>query len=223
MPSAHRGTDALGDRFSSVEDLLGSPYNDTLSGDAATNRLYGGSGHDQIFGRDGNDTLYGGVGNDVLVGGRGSDLFYGGSGRDVVSHSGANAAVGADLTRPDRNFGDARGDRYVEIEDLGGTIYHDRLGGNAASNRLSGGDGNDTLEGYGAADLLYGGAGFDLASMPMPRAAFWPALPSLWPTRVTRAVTAIPASRDCRVRPMAMTCAAPAWPIFCRDLAAMTR
>ena len=163
-PSAHRGTDALGDRFSRVEDLLGGPYNDTLSGDAATNRLYGGSGHDQIFGRDGNDTLYGGVGNDVLVGGRGSDLFYGGSGRDGVSHSGARAAVGADLTRPNRNFGDARGDRYVEIEDLGGTNYHDRLGGNAASNRLSGGDGDDTLQGYGGADLLYGGAGFDLAS-----------------------------------------------------------
>lgn len=163
-PLTHRGTDALGDRFVSVEDLLGSLRNDTLLGDAVANRLYGGSGHDCLFGRDGNDTLYGGVGNDMLVGGRGSDLFYGGIGRDVVSHSASSAAVGADLTRPDRNFGDARGDRYAEIEDLGGTIYHDRLGGNAASNRLSGGSGNDTLQGYGAADRLYGGAGFDLAS-----------------------------------------------------------
>jgi Ca2+-binding RTX toxin-like protein len=164
LPSSNRGADALGDRFNSIEDLLGSGLNDTLLGDSSRNKLYGGAGHDQIFGSDGNDTLWGGVGDDVLAGGRGADLLHGGTGRDRVSYGSASAGVGADLSRPDRNFGEALGDRYVEIEDLSGSAYHDRLSGTAAANRIYGGAGDDTLQGYGGADLLDGGDGFDLAS-----------------------------------------------------------
>lgn len=164
VPSSNRGTDALGDHFTSIEDLLGSGLNDTLLGDANRNRLFGGAGHDQILGREGNDTLWGGAGDDVLAGGRGADLLHGSTGRDLASYSNASAAVGADLSRPDRNFGEALGDRYVEIEDLSGSAFHDRLSGTSAANRIYGGAGHDTLQGYGGADLLYGGDGFDLAS-----------------------------------------------------------
>lgn len=164
QPTTNRGTDALGDRYDSIEDLIGSSFNDTLLGDAGANRLYGGSGVDLLYGGDGNDSLYGGLGDDLIYGGRGADLFHGSSGRDRVSHAGATAGVGADLLRPDRNYGEARGDRYTEIEDLTGSAHADSLGGSASANRLYGGAGDDTLQGRGGADLLYGGDGVDLAS-----------------------------------------------------------
>ncbi|HEX6012449.1 MAG TPA: M10 family metallopeptidase C-terminal domain-containing protein, partial [Geminicoccaceae bacterium] len=43
-------------------------------------------------------------------------------------------------------------DRLSGIEDLGGTIYGDRLAGNAVANRLDGEDGADELVGRGGAD-----------------------------------------------------------------------
>lgn len=56
------GSDAL----LSIENLVGSNYNDTLTGNAANNKLNGGAG---------NDRLIGGAGKDVLVGGSGNDIF----------------------------------------------------------------------------------------------------------------------------------------------------
>ena len=51
------GGDATGDRLRAIEAVIGSPGNDTLTGDAADN------------------TLAGGPGSDTLVGGRGNDAF----------------------------------------------------------------------------------------------------------------------------------------------------
>jgi Ca2+-binding RTX toxin-like protein len=48
------------------ENVIGSIYNDTITGDAAKNSLNGGAG---------NDILAGGLGSDILVGGSGSDIF----------------------------------------------------------------------------------------------------------------------------------------------------
>ena len=58
---------AEGDRFTSIEEILGSDYNDIITGDAYDNFLYGGG--------DGDDILIGGAGNDVLHGGDGDDIF----------------------------------------------------------------------------------------------------------------------------------------------------
>ena len=62
-----RFADAEGDIYVSIENVYGTPYNDTLTGNDADNVL---------FGRDGNDTLYAlGAGSDLLVGGSGSDIY----------------------------------------------------------------------------------------------------------------------------------------------------
>ncbi|HLF97304.1 MAG TPA: DUF4347 domain-containing protein [Methylococcaceae bacterium] len=56
------GTDTL----RSIEHLVGSAYNDILTGSRRGNQLDGGAG---------DDTLSGGLGKDTLIGGQGEDLF----------------------------------------------------------------------------------------------------------------------------------------------------
>ncbi len=73
------GTDTL----NSVENLIGSAYGDTLTGDGNANHISGGAGADTISGGGGIDTLTGGQGNDILTGGGGIDTFTWAS-RDLV-------------------------------------------------------------------------------------------------------------------------------------------
>ncbi|MHC2145138.1 retention module-containing protein [Pseudomonas sp. 210_17 TE3656] len=78
------GTDTL----SGIENLIGSDYNDSLTGDGNANLLRGGLGNDALNGGGGNDVLIGGSGNNTLTGGDGNDIFLwqqGNSGRDVVT------------------------------------------------------------------------------------------------------------------------------------------
>lgn len=69
-----RGGDADGDILLSVENILGSSHNDTIT--AFWNGL-------TIDGQGGNDTLRGGFGRDHLTGGAGSDRLTGGFGDDT--------------------------------------------------------------------------------------------------------------------------------------------
>ncbi|WP_053154817.1 retention module-containing protein [Pseudomonas sp. Pf153] len=78
------GTDTLG----SIENLVGSNFNDTLTGNGGNNRIDGGLGHDVLNGGGGDDILIGGLGNNTLTGGSGADTFQwqaGNSGHDVVT------------------------------------------------------------------------------------------------------------------------------------------
>jgi Ca2+-binding RTX toxin-like protein len=70
------------DTFVGVENLIGSAFNDELTGDALANRLDGVNGNDTIFGLGGNDALLGGNGNDVERGGDGNDGLFTGPGND---------------------------------------------------------------------------------------------------------------------------------------------
>ena len=78
------GAYALGDQFTSIEQIKGSRYNDLLTGDAAANKLEGGAGNDILIGGGGGDNLIGGVGHDILIGGEGYDQLYGGAGDDIL-------------------------------------------------------------------------------------------------------------------------------------------
>jgi VCBS repeat-containing protein len=76
------GTDTL----ISIENLSGSGFADTLTGNVGDNSIWGDAGNDTIRGGDGNDTLYGGAGVDTLYGEAGADLFFlqAGLGNDTV-------------------------------------------------------------------------------------------------------------------------------------------
>lgn len=56
-------------------NIVGSDFDDILSGNSGNNRLSGGDGKDRIDGGKGNDTLNGGLGADTLTGGKGNDVF----------------------------------------------------------------------------------------------------------------------------------------------------
>ncbi|MCJ8057317.1 type I secretion C-terminal target domain-containing protein [Shinella curvata] len=75
--------EAKGDTYTSIENLRGTNFNDSLVGNDARNRLDGGSGNDQMFGMNADDTLVGGEGSDKLVGGLGADQLFGGFGADT--------------------------------------------------------------------------------------------------------------------------------------------
>ncbi|WP_407655967.1 calcium-binding protein, partial [Magnetovibrio blakemorei] len=57
------------------ENVSGSFYADTITGNSADNVLYGREGADTIDGGEGNDILIGGSGNDTLTSGAGMDIF----------------------------------------------------------------------------------------------------------------------------------------------------
>ncbi|MBU1788964.1 MAG: type I secretion C-terminal target domain-containing protein, partial [Alphaproteobacteria bacterium] len=69
------GGDAQGDTYSGIENIMGSNFADTLTGDALANILYGLDGADTLSGLGGADTLIGGAGQDTLTGGDGADTF----------------------------------------------------------------------------------------------------------------------------------------------------
>ena len=147
------GGHAAGDTLGSIENVIGSGFNDTLIGDSGNNVLSGLSGTDSITGNAGQDTIIGGAGADSLFGGGGADTAdYSASG------SGVNVNISDLLTE---TGGDAQGDLLVSIENLIGSNSADILTGTASSNVLSGLGGDDTITGGLGNDIISGGDGSD--------------------------------------------------------------
>jgi Ca2+-binding RTX toxin-like protein len=72
------GTDVI----QNVEHVIGSPANDTLSGDNADNVIWGGAGDDAIAGDAGDDCEFGNDGNDTFDENEGTSTAQGGTGTD---------------------------------------------------------------------------------------------------------------------------------------------
>jgi Ca2+-binding RTX toxin-like protein len=118
-PASNTGA-AAGDIYISIENLRGTNFNDTLTGD-------------------GN--------NNVLEGGLGSNTLNGGGGFDTAGYEHATGAVTVSLAVSGPQItGGAGTDTLVNIEGLRGSSFNDTLMGNG-SGVLEGGPGNDTLTG----------------------------------------------------------------------------
>jgi Ca2+-binding RTX toxin-like protein len=145
------GTDTL----VSIENVQGSQFDDTITGDNNNNTLNG---------EDGDDTLNGGEGDDFLSGGAGNDTIDGGVGFDNLAFFGAFSGVTVNLgaaTNQVSNDGSGGFDTAVNIEGVFGSGSDDNITGNADANSLSGWFGNDTLNGEGGNDNLNGEDGDD--------------------------------------------------------------
>lgn len=137
-----------------LENLTGSAFNDTLTGNALGNVIIGLAGNDAINGGAGADTLIGGPGNDSYTVDDSADVVIeaAGEGTDKVTAS-AGFVLGAEienLTLTGAAAIDGTGNALANV-----------LTGNGAANRLYGMAGNDRLDGGAGADWLAGGPGND--------------------------------------------------------------
>lgn len=163
------------DTLSSIENAVGSAYNDVIHGSAGANLLQGGNGRDNIQGWAGNDTLEGGLDDDLIFGGDGDDIIHGGDGDDKSLWSGGVKLYDGGLyggAGNDTIYGDGgndviygeSGDDEIHGGDGDDIIYADYQAPDASdgSDIVYGDAGNDTIVGSGGDDDLYGGDGNDL-------------------------------------------------------------
>lgn len=172
--------------LSNIENVSGTQYADTITGNGSDN------------------TIWGGLGNDSIAGGAGNDLIDF-SGYSTNSAAATSSGVTLYLAAADLNF-DGSNDAatlnqsqvsyipsapagapttiFLEtlsgFENISGTGFNDKIAGDGNANSLygiggndiirsgggndylSGGDGSDTLYGDAGADTLYGGNGDDI-------------------------------------------------------------
>lgn len=125
------GGDAEGDTLIGIHGLVGSAFNDHLTG---------------------------GPGDDVLAGGLGADVLVGGGGNDTADYSSSLVAMTVNLAAGTASDGDTlSGISNV----IGAALASNTLIGDANNNTLTGGAGNDIIDGGAGADVMIGGLGND--------------------------------------------------------------
>ena len=124
-----QGLDQFGGEF---ENVTGSSFADTLSGNFAANVLRGDKG------------------DDVLDGRPGADELHGEEGSDTASYATSEAGVNVDLAQTSQPTDN---DKFFGIDNLIGSPLADTLAGNAGPNRIEARDGvGDRVSCGGGAD-----------------------------------------------------------------------
>jgi Ca2+-binding RTX toxin-like protein len=127
------GTGDGTDEVFAVENLIGSPFDDTLVGDGGRNTIDGLAG---------------------------DDVLDGAAGIDTVSFAASAMGVSANLTTGVATA-DGR-DVLSGFEDLIGSLFSDSLVGDSGPNTIYGVDGSDAVDGAAGDDRLDGGDGNDI-------------------------------------------------------------
>lgn len=177
LVSGGTGGEAAGDSFVGVENVNGSNFGDSISGDAGANRLFGDSGNDTLKGGGGaddlsgggdNDTLSGEDGDDRLNGGTGADSMIGGAGNDAYEVNEAGDRVsedggsGIDTVRSLVSFSLSGPNVAGTVENLTLVGFADiDATGNAGANTLNGNNGANSINGNSGADRMAGLRGDD--------------------------------------------------------------
>ncbi|GAA0650715.1 beta strand repeat-containing protein [Brevundimonas lenta] len=166
--TASNDGDGAADILESIENLIGSAFDDLLIGHAQGNILTGGAGRDTLLGLDGADTLAGGQGvANQLFGGLGDDIYVLEAVGDTIFEA---EGAGTDTARVAYNLLNlaANVENVVYTGTGGFTVV-----GNALANVLTGGAGLDTFTGGGGNDTLNGGGGRDIARMSGTAAQYY--------------------------------------------------
>jgi len=146
------GNQAEGDSYDSIENVIGSIYDDRLAGNSVSNQLDGGIGNDLLTATiGGNDTLDGGIGTDTVD--------YSAFANAVTLSLANGIAVSNTQTDTLKNIENVVGGQGND--DIAGDSNNNLLQGRDGDDTLSGAAGDDTLEGGNANDVLIGGSGAD--------------------------------------------------------------
>jgi Ca2+-binding RTX toxin-like protein len=136
----------------SIENIIGTSYDDTIYGNTDSNTLIGGAG---------NDTLRGSLGANVLDGGAGEDWAY----FDDIAVSGVNIVLDTDGISANGSTGTATLTGYtntlIGIEHIKATALADIIRGDHNDNSILSGGGNDTIYSSRGSDYIDGGEGHD--------------------------------------------------------------
>lgn len=119
------GGDAEGDVFTAFENVVGSAFDDVITGDVSDN---------------------------IIKGNDGADTLDGGAGVDYLSYSNSSEGVAVNLDTGTGTGGDAEGDVITGFERIVGSTFDDALTGDAAGNLFIGGAGADALDGGAGTD-----------------------------------------------------------------------
>ncbi len=155
-------TGAATDTLANVENLVGTNFADTLTGDTGANDIYGLDGADTIDGMGGADRIYAGNGDDrVNVTASGALTIDGGAGTDTIDLTADGAAHSLNLASGVTSGGMVDAAWVLNFENalMGGG--NDTVTGTSGANSIVGGAGNDVLTGGLGADTLQGGDGND--------------------------------------------------------------
>lgn len=111
-----------------------------------------GAGQDTVIGF---ENLTGSDHDDTLSGNAGGNVIDGGAGTDTVSYASAAGAVNVSLDITTVQSTGAGGkDTLLNLENLSGSSFDDKLNGDGGANVLNGGAGRDILAGGGGADTF---------------------------------------------------------------------
>jgi Ca2+-binding RTX toxin-like protein len=160
--TAATGTGMGSDTLADVQNVDGSNYSDTITGNSLDNSLLGENGNDTISGEGGDDFEFGGAGDDTLVEGtaaNGADTLLGGPGWDIVDYSGRTNPLNLTINgTADDGEGactpvvtsTCEGD-YIGhfIDEIIGGSGNDNMLGDSSNETFVGGPGDDTIDGGG--------------------------------------------------------------------------
>jgi Ca2+-binding RTX toxin-like protein len=147
----------------SIENIVGTPLNDTLTGNTLANTFTGGGGDDTLTGGAGADTYVFDADDEL-----GKDTISDSAGMDRLDFAASDTGVVVNLGVTTVQTLNPRLQLVLTsgaaIEDVTGSTAADQITGNTLVNTLAGGGGNDQLSGLGANDVYVFDADTNLGS-----------------------------------------------------------
>lgn len=142
--------DGYEDTIISIEDILGSEFDDEIRGSDSANTLDGFNGDDRLAGRGGIDRLNGGGGDD-------DEADYSDAASGIVVDMNIDSEDGPQVT----NDGDGAQDYFDGIENVRGSAFADLITGDTNDNDFFGMAGNDMFIASTGGDTYDGGDNLD--------------------------------------------------------------